>query len=64
MNGDSQITGNDALFVLQYVANVITDVNESDADVNGDGLVSGNDALLILQYVAGMFNEFPAEENN
>ena len=64
VNGDSQITGNDALFVLQYVANVITDVNESDADVNGDGLVSGNDALLILQYVAGMFNEFPAEENN
>ena len=63
-NGDSLITGKDAMLVLQYVANSSVELNESDADVNGDGLVTGKDALFILQYVAGTIDEFPAEMND
>ncbi|MBQ9357294.1 MAG: carboxypeptidase regulatory-like domain-containing protein [Prevotella sp.] len=56
INGDGDITAQDASLVLQLVAKKIgqnTDgVVYEAADVNGDGDVTAQDASLILQYVA------------
>ena len=64
VDGDTVITGADAALVSRYVANLTTDVNESEADVDGDGFVTGADAALISRYVANLIDSFPAEEMN
>lgn len=57
VNGDGNVTAQDASLILQLVANKIS--SEMDgivykaADVNGDNSVTAQDASLILQYVAG-----------
>ena len=57
VNGDSEITAQDASLVLQLVAGKLNPTSEGivyeAADVNGDGAVTDQDALLILQMVAG-----------
>ncbi len=55
VNGDDQITAQDASLVLQHVAGktVLTGALNTVADVNGDGQVTAGDASLILQKVAG-----------
>lgn len=57
-DGDTLITGNDALLVLQYVAGYNKDLNEGFINVDGDDIVTGNDALEILRYVAGYITSF------
>lgn len=56
VNGDGNITAQDASLVLQLVAKKVTSETEGvtygAADVNGDGQVTAQDASLILQYVA------------
>jgi DUF4097 and DUF4098 domain-containing protein YvlB len=55
VNGDDQITAQDASLVLQAVAGKITlSANQIEAgNVNGDEGLTAQDASLILQYVAG-----------
>ena len=55
VNGDAQVTAQDASLVLQHVAGKV-DLEGADlvaADVNADGNVTAQDASLILQKVAG-----------
>lgn len=57
VNGDGNITAQDASLVLQLVAGKLNANSEGifydKADVNDDGSVTAQDASLILQYVAG-----------
>ena len=55
VNGDTEITAQDASLILQYVAGKIelTETQRIAADVNGDTDITAQDASLILQYVAG-----------
>ena len=57
INGDGEITAQDASLVLQLVAKKLSSTSEgiiyAAADVNGDGVVTAQDASLILQLVAG-----------
>ena len=55
LNGDGQLTAQDASLMLQHVAGK-TPIDENTlkaADINGDGEVTAQDASLILQKVAG-----------
>ena len=55
LNGDGQMTAQDASLVLQHVAGK-TPIDENSlkvADINGDGEVTAQDASLVLQKVAG-----------
>ena len=61
LDGDTEVTGNDALMILRYVANAANSINDAVADVDGDGMITGNDALMILRYVAGAITNFPVE---
>ena len=60
VNGDGNVTAQDASLVLQLVAKKITQDTEGvvykAADVNGDGNVTAQDASLILQHVAKKIN--------
>ena len=58
VDGDSYITGNDALQVLRCVAGQSVNINEAFTDVDKDGFITGNDALQILRYVAGGITSF------
>ena len=60
LNSDTEITAKDATVILQGVAGMITDLNDTVADVNGDGEVTAKDATQVLQFVAGTIDEFPA----
>lgn len=55
VNGDGDVTAQDASLVLQAVAGKIEFSAEQRkvADVNEDGEITAQDASLILQYVAG-----------
>ena len=61
VDGDTQITTADATLIQQYVAKLVTVINDSVADVDGDGMVTTADATLIQQYVAKLVASFPAE---
>lgn len=61
VDNDTVITGNDALLIRRYVADITDSINDAVADVDGDGIVTGNDALLIRRFVAGAITNFPAE---
>jgi len=56
INGDEQITSNDALSILQLVVtpDLITEENIAIADIDGDGEVTSYDALKVLQLVVGL----------
>ena len=55
LNGDGQLTAQDASLMLQHVAGktLIDENTLKAADMNGDGEVTAQDASLILQKVAG-----------
>ena len=55
VNGDSEITAEDALLALQAATNCIelTPIQETFASTESDYGVTGQDALLILQYATG-----------
>jgi len=55
VDGDGEITAQDASLILQLVAGKITAESLIDeaADVDGDEEVTAQDASLILQHVAG-----------
>lgn len=58
-SGDGIIDGTDALYILNFVAGVISeDQLVGDCDVNKDGVVDGTDALYILNYAAGVITSF------
>ena len=60
VNGDGQVTAQDASLVLQHVAGKVG-LDGADlvaADVNADGNVTAQDASLILQKVAGKSVDF------
>ena len=56
VNGDGQITPQDASLILQIIAKKIKEdaegISIKAVDVNGDGLITPQDASLILQYIA------------
>lgn len=52
-DNDGATNINDAIAILQYLANGSANVNLRNADFNGDGEVNNYDVLLILQRVAG-----------
>ena len=61
VNGDGEITAQDASLVLQMVAKKIASTDDGivyeAADVNGDGEVTAQDASLILQIVSKKITE-------
>lgn len=64
VDGDTEITAQDATMILQYAAKLTTSINYAIADVDGDGQITAQDATMILQFAAKLITEFPAEENN
>ena len=64
VDNDGEITEEDAIIVLQYVVQEITDWEEWQfwaADVDGDEQIMAYDAALIYQYSEGVITEFPVE---
>ena len=56
IDGDGEITSNDALNILQSVTG-ISDLNDEQkkiADIDSDGEITSADALYILQAVVGL----------
>ena len=56
IDGDGEITSNDALYILQSVTG-ISDLNDEQkkiADIDSDGAITSADALYILQAVVGL----------
>lgn len=59
VDGDTEITSNDALMIQRYVTKMTKDINDAIADVDGDGEITSNDALLVQRYVTKMITDFP-----
>ena len=59
LDGDKEITINDALILQRYIAKLSTEIDKIVADVDGDNEVTVNDALLIQRYVAKLIEAFP-----
>ena len=64
VDGDGEVTANDALRILRYVANPnkypLTSPEET-ANVDGDEEITANDALRVLRYVANP-TKYPLEK--
>ncbi len=56
IDGNGETTSNDALNILQIVANVgeFTEEQKALADLNGDGEITSLDALKLLQMIVGI----------
>ncbi len=56
IDGDSETTSNDALNILQIVANTgeFTEEQKALADLDGDGEITSLDALIVLQMIVGL----------
>lgn len=54
VNADREITSEDAMYILKFVAGLEEEIEESLADVNTDGIVTAADAACILGYCAGL----------
>lgn len=54
-SGDGEVTGVDAMFIMQYVAGNRPgeDLHLGLLDLDGDGQVTGVDAMFIMQFVTG-----------
>ena len=60
MNDDGFVNSVDALFILQFDADLLGALpNAPSADVNLNGRVNSVDASLVLQYEAGFIDELP-----
>lgn len=53
VNADGSVNSTDALVVLQFSVNKISNVDKDAADINLDGRVNSTDALMILQVSVG-----------
>ena len=64
VNGDGEIDNIDAMLILQYTVEIISedDLNVAAADVNGDGVVDNIDAMLVLQYTVEIIDKFPVSK--
>ena len=54
INADREITAEDAMCILKFVAGLEEEIEESVADVNADGMVTAADAACILRFCAGL----------
>ena len=63
VDGDGEITADDALNILKSKAGllVLTDKAKKVADVDGDGEITSDDALDILKKKAGLIDKFAVE---
>ena len=63
INGNGEITADDALLALQMTVGKFqpTEEQAKAANVDGEGEVTATDALLILQYAVGKIDKFPVE---
>jgi len=53
VNDDGRVNSIDALLILQFDAELLTNLpNATSGDVNRNGRINAVDALLILQFVA------------
>jgi hypothetical protein len=60
VNDDGAVNSIDALFILQFTADLIDTLpNAPSADVNENGVVNPVDAALILQFEAGLLATLP-----
>ena len=61
VNGDGEVTIEDALLAMRYVMTLVelTDVQFAQADVDGNGEVTMLDCLIIMRYAAGAIDSFP-----
>ncbi len=64
VNGDQNVSAQDALLVLKYAVGKanLTDNQFQAAEVTGDGFLNAVDALEILKYAVGKSAKFPIEE--
>lgn len=60
INADREITAEDAMCILKFVAGMEEEIEESLADVNADGMVTAADAACILRYCAGLADTLSA----
>ena len=60
INADGEITAEDAMCILKFVAGLEEEIEESAADVNADGMVTAADAACILRYCAGLADTLSA----
>lgn len=63
VDGDEQVTEQDAVWIMEHVVGtrVLVGLDAALADVNGDGRISPFDARLVRQFVAGTIGQFPIE---
>ncbi len=59
VDGDGQITANDALMILRYTVSMeqLSEQSLIASDVDGDGSTTANDALAVLRYTVGITEE-------
>lgn len=64
VNGDGNVTVNDALLALQAAVGKITFTEDQvkAGDVDGSGSIAVSDALLILQRAVDKIPNFPVEK--
>ncbi len=64
VNGDHNVTVDDALLILRYYVGLDTLDDDAllRADVTGEGSVNVDDALYVLQYYVSLITEFPVEQ--
>lgn len=63
-NNDGEVNAIDAMYILQYDAEIIeaSELHLELSDVNGDGKVNSIDAMYVLRYDAELIEKFPAEK--
>ncbi|MCR5611130.1 MAG: InlB B-repeat-containing protein [Clostridiales bacterium] len=54
VDGDGEVTPADAVLIMRYALELISDIDEDMADVNGDGKVDLTDALIVLRHAMGL----------
>lgn len=64
VNGNGEITAQDALWVLQIASQKreADDIQRQAADINNDGEVTGYDALILLKIAAGRYQKSEPSE--
>lgn len=59
VDGDGQVTSQDASLIMQYIVGNAELPCPEQADVDGDGQITSQDASMIMQYIVGGIDEFP-----
>ena len=61
VDGDGQITANDALLILRNSIGFKDTLNEALGDIDGDGKLTSNDALAVLRYTVDLKDDANAK---